>query len=206
MTTERTYQGIITVRAYGEDDGALWLDPTEPYDEPLAAQVALDIEALGNTVTVSYWITDGPRTIEQLLENEAKKLAGAADADYTERGSDVTGYLWTDAELQIGGHDLLAELESEVGRWCYLSIRFGPKEAVTPVSIERHLKVSYSDIPSLDEALSWTVQQLDGELKGASMVKIVIDQILWSDSSAEGWHPAWTAAVSGIVSEEETHG
>lgn len=72
------------------------------------------------------------------------------------------------------------------------------------MTIERHLKVSYSDIPSLDEALSWTVQQLDGELKGASMVKIVIDQILWSDSSTEGWHPAWTAAVSGIVSEEAT--
>lgn len=73
------------------------------------------------------------------------------------------------------------------------------------MSIERHLKVSYSDIPSLDEALSWTVQQLDGDLAGASMVKIVIDQILWSDGP-DDWHPAWTASVSGIVSEEETHG
>jgi hypothetical protein len=45
------------------------------------------------------------------------------------------------------------------------------------VSIERHLRVSYSDIPSLDAALSWTVQQLDGELKGASMVKIINFQL-----------------------------
>lgn len=128
MTTERIYSGTITVRPNGQDDDALYLDPTPAYDEPLSGEIQGDIERLGNTVTVSYWITDSPRTIEQLLENEAKKLAGAIDADYSQRYSDITGYLWTDAELQIGGHDLLAELESEVGRWCYLSIKFGPKE------------------------------------------------------------------------------
>lgn len=125
---ERIYTGTITLRSYGEDDEALWLDPTAAYVEPLSGQIAWDIKTLGNTVTVSYWIADGPRTIEQLVENEAKKLAGAAGADYSQRYSDITGYLWTDAELTIGGHDLLAELESEVGRWCYLSIRFGAKE------------------------------------------------------------------------------
>lgn len=129
MTTERVYSGTITIRQYGEDDDALWLDPTaDQYAEPLTGQIGDDIAQLGSTVTVSYWITDGPRTLEQLLENEAKKLAGAADADYHQRHSDITGYLWTDADLNIGGHDLLAELESEVGRWCYLSIRFGERE------------------------------------------------------------------------------
>lgn len=128
VTTERIYTGTIKIGSYGEDDDALWLEPSaDPQAEPLAGEIATDIEELGNTVTVSYWITDGPRTLDQLLENEAKKLAGAADADYSQRYSDVTGYLWTDAELTIGGHDLLAELESEVGRWCYLSIKFGPK-------------------------------------------------------------------------------
>lgn len=126
MITERVYSGTITVRANGDDDDALYLDPPDDYEEePLAGQVEEAIELLGNTVTVSYWITDGPRTLDELLENEAKKLAGAADADYTQAYSDITGYLWTDAELKIGGHDLLAELESEVGRWCYLSIKFG---------------------------------------------------------------------------------
>lgn len=125
---ERVYSGTITVRSFGEDDDALFLDPTDPHIEPLAGQVAKDIEAHGNTVSVSYWIADGPRTLEQLIENDVKQLMGAADADYDQRYSDVTGYLWTDAELVIGGHDLLAELESEVGRWCRLSIRFGARE------------------------------------------------------------------------------
>lgn len=126
--TERIYEGTITVRQHGEDDNALWLDGSEhsPSD-PLAEQVADDIELHGNTVTVSYWIADGPRTLDELLENEAKKAAGAVDAEYQQRYSDVTGYLWTDASLVIGGHDLLAELESEVGRWCRLSIRFGER-------------------------------------------------------------------------------
>lgn len=127
MSAERVYSGTITIRTNGDDDDALYLDPAEGYAEPLAGQIADDIDQLGNTVTVSYWIADHPRTVEQLLENEAKKLAGAADAEYSQCHSDITGYLWTDAELEIGGHDLLAELVSEEGRWCYLSIKFGAK-------------------------------------------------------------------------------
>lgn len=124
---ERVYEGTITIRPCGDDDDALYLDPTPAYDEPLSGEIESDIERYGNTVTVSYWITDGPRPLEQLLENEVKKAAGAADAEYHQRHSDVTGYLWTDASLVIGGHDLLAELESEEGRWCRLQIRFGVK-------------------------------------------------------------------------------
>jgi hypothetical protein len=125
MSTERVYSGTITVRDYGEDTSALWLDPTDYGDEPLTGEIEADIEQFGNTVTVSYWIADGPRTLEQLLENEVKQLAGAADAEYTQCHSDITGYLYTDASLVIGGHDLLAELESNEGRWCYLTISFG---------------------------------------------------------------------------------
>lgn len=122
---ERIYSGTITIRPCGEDEDALWLDPTEgEWTEPLSGQIVEDIEKYGNTVTVSYWIADEPHTLDELLENEVKMLAGAADAEYNQRHSDVTGYLWTDASLVIGGHDLLAELESEAGRWCYLSVRF----------------------------------------------------------------------------------
>lgn len=124
MSVEKVYEGTITIRACGEDDDALWLDPSADEYAPLARRIADDIAEHGHTVTVSYWIADGPRTLDQLVENEAMQLAGAADADYTQRHSDITGYLWTDAELKIGGHDLLAELESHTGRWCRLSIRF----------------------------------------------------------------------------------
>lgn len=129
--SERIYSGTITIRPYGEDDDALWLDPTDDGDEPLTGEVEADLERFGHTVTVSYWIADGPRTLEQLLENEVKKLAGAADAEYSQRYSDITGYLWTDADLVIGGHDLLAELESEVGRWCYLTISYSRVDGST---------------------------------------------------------------------------
>jgi len=127
---ERTYSGTITIRSFGDDDDALYLDPTKGvYTEPLAGQVAEDVEEYGNTVTVSYWITDEPRTMDELVENDALQLAGSADADYHQRYSEITGYLYTDAELVIGGHDLLAELESHVGRWCLLRVRFGERPA-----------------------------------------------------------------------------
>lgn len=122
---ERKYEGVITVRALGEDDAALFLAPA---DYPLAELVSEDIEELGSTTTVAYWIYPEPRTLAELEENEAKKLDGAADADYFQRYGEITGYLWTDQELNIGGHDLLAELRSSLGSWCRLSIRFGERE------------------------------------------------------------------------------
>ncbi len=125
---ECTYSGTITIRANGEDDEALFLDPApERADDPLALVVAEDIELHGNTVSVSYWIADEPRTMGQLVENEVKKLAGAVDADYTQHGSEITGYLWTDVELVIDGHDLLDELSTHDGRWCLLVMKFGER-------------------------------------------------------------------------------
>jgi hypothetical protein len=126
VTVERAYAGTITVRPCGEDDDAFFLDstPADQNTRPLAELIAEDIEEHGNTVSVAYWITDAPRTLDELVDNESRKFDGAADADYNQHYSEITGYLWTDAELKIGGHDLLAELGSHEGSWCCLSIRF----------------------------------------------------------------------------------
>jgi hypothetical protein len=70
------------------------------------------------------------------------------------------------------------------------------------VSIERNVMISHSEIESLDSALAWVVQQVDGEFKGASMLNISIEQLLRSEVGDQEWHPVWTAAVRGLVSEE----
>jgi hypothetical protein len=38
--------------------------------------------------------------------------------------SEYTGYLWTDEDLMVGGHDLLAELKSHLGKFCHLYVHY----------------------------------------------------------------------------------
>ena len=94
----------------------------------------IDREAMGRLAKAMVFIcgVDHPttvalRTAAELAENAVKMLAGAADADYTQHYSDITGYLWTDAECVVGGHDLLDELESNVGKWCHMTVTFHPE-------------------------------------------------------------------------------
>jgi hypothetical protein len=130
-----TYEGWITEGECGENSNALALErrPPDPNlrpwqihlrARPLAEQVELDIDAYGNYLTVRYFITDAEKTIDELEENLIKQIVGAGEADYHARYSEITGYLWTDEELKVGGHDLLLELGAHIGQFCYLEIRF----------------------------------------------------------------------------------
>lgn len=119
---EVMYSGMIAERTYGEDDFALFIGD-DPY-EPFAKRFQEDLELYGRNISVSYFITDEPRSADDLANNLIKVMAGAADADYSQHYSDITGYLWTDAECMVGGHDLLGELESYVGKYCHMTVIF----------------------------------------------------------------------------------
>ncbi|MNJ80064.1 hypothetical protein D3C77_783070 [compost metagenome] len=47
---------------------------------------------------------------------------GFCDVGYGARYSELTGYLWTDEYLKVGGHDIIEELRSYVGKWLILEI------------------------------------------------------------------------------------
>mgnify|MGYP001561316929 CR=1 FL=1 len=111
------YKGFITERSKGENDDALFIGDME---YPLAEEFETELQ--GKQVSVRYWISDTEKTKEQLQEGALKTLIGAVDADYGDRYSEITGYLRTDEELKIGGHDLLAELSSSKGKFVYLEI------------------------------------------------------------------------------------
>lgn len=110
------YKGIITEGDFGENYDALFIGEGEPI-----AQILQD-EINGREVSVRYWISDKEKTKEELQENFLKNLFGAVDAEYQDAYSDYTGYLWTDENLKIGGHDLLAELQSNLGKFIWLEI------------------------------------------------------------------------------------
>jgi len=99
---------------------------------------ALDVLTLGDTnlpeafadalgerrrqVSVRYWISPEPLTEDQRTDAEVRIAAGDGYAEFISRYSDATGYLWTDVELTVGGHDLDAEIRRHLGAWCRLEL------------------------------------------------------------------------------------
>jgi len=76
----------------------------------------------GRTVSARYWIADKEMPYNELLKSHIKQLYGDADYNHGVAYSEYTGYLWTDDEAKIGGHDLVEELDSHDKKYCYLEI------------------------------------------------------------------------------------
>lgn len=112
----KTYQGLLSIGDHGESDDVLFLSG---HDEPLAEELEwMD----GQVVTVRYWVTNEECTRDQAVESFVLTCMGAAKAEFQACYSEYTGYLWTDEFLNVGGHDLLAELKSHAGKWLILEI------------------------------------------------------------------------------------
>jgi hypothetical protein len=73
-------------------------------------------------VTVRYWITDEQCSKEEAVESLVMRLHGLAECKFDSHYSELTGYLWTDEEVKVGGHDLIRELESFVGMYLTLEV------------------------------------------------------------------------------------
>lgn len=113
----KTYHGLLSLHSWGEADDVLYLSSlTEPLAEELKWMN-------GKNVTVRYWITDRPCTLEDASAAFMMLAMGYADVDIISNYSEISGYLWTDENLNIGDHNLLAELKSSVGKWLILEVQ-----------------------------------------------------------------------------------
>lgn len=115
----KVYEGLIRAGDYRENWDALFLGES---DQPLADILGNDRTDFGPYASVRYFIYATPKTIDELDEGLVRRLAGEMDADYTDSYSEITGYLWTDEDIKVGGHDLLAELRSHLGWFAYIEI------------------------------------------------------------------------------------
>jgi len=112
-----TYKGLLSEHDVGDSDDLLFISSeSDPLGEILKEEIT------GKQVTVRYWITDEEITKEEAVKDFLRTVVGLAECNFGARYSEITGYLWTDEECNIGGHDLLAELHSYVGKWLILEI------------------------------------------------------------------------------------
>jgi hypothetical protein len=124
------HRGQIMVGPAGEFDDAVFIDS----DTPLVEELMDDVN--GKMVSVRYFITDTSQTKSELTESLIKKLYGDAEANYGHVHSEYTGYLWTNHDLSVGGHDLISEIASYKGKFLHLEIEIHdtPYERIRPIT------------------------------------------------------------------------
>jgi hypothetical protein len=111
------YKGFIREGNYGEHCQAIFIGDME---EPLAEELQHTIS--NKNVSLRLWVSEEEKTKDEILEGFLAALYGRAFVEYHDNYSDYTGYLWTDEELSIGGHDVMRELMSYIGFYVILEI------------------------------------------------------------------------------------
>lgn len=123
MSTEKEIlRGKLCYASNGEESELLGLLKEDHHVSIVAVELS---NIYRKFVTVRYVISDVEIPEDQITEAIVRHLTGAPKFDYGMRYSELTGYLWTDENLQVGGHDLLTELKSNVGKYLHLEIKSG---------------------------------------------------------------------------------
>lgn len=118
MSKTVTYRGIIYENSY---DDTLWLNDM---DEALCSDIEAEIEEHGSFLTVKYFISDEELPKDEIITEHLKKVMGDSTATHNVVYSEITGFLWADQDLIVGGHDLLSELQGNVGKFLHMEITF----------------------------------------------------------------------------------
>lgn len=116
----KTYQGKVSEGDYGENWRALFIGS----GDPICKQIENDIEQYGNYLSVRYYVSDEEKTLEQVSEDFIKRAMGMGNAVYSDMYSEITGYLWTDEELNVGGHNLFDRISDAEGKYINLVIEY----------------------------------------------------------------------------------
>jgi hypothetical protein len=120
---KKVYSGKITVVERDEED---YLNLGDL--EPLAKIIQDDMNYYGNYLSVRYYVYDGPEKDEHSLQEEFLNLLyGKGEAEYYIWYSEITGYLWTDERIKVGGHNLIKELYNNEGKMLWLEIDYNEK-------------------------------------------------------------------------------
>jgi hypothetical protein len=122
-TRKEVYSGLISEHSVENfDDPVLFLSDLR---QPLAKALEwID----SRRIKARYWISKEEKSIEEAEESAAKALLGYGKAELSSYYYETSSFWSTTQEIDVGGHDLLRELQSFAGKWVILEVEEMPKE------------------------------------------------------------------------------
>lgn len=123
---KKIYEGTITNDACDGEGTGLTGIMTDKETIVLAKQVCEDMDELGHFLSVSYYVSNKPITNDEHIKALFCPIVSDEhdDIEFGHAYSEITGYLWTDESLVVGGHDLLREINSHTGKFIHLEIEY----------------------------------------------------------------------------------
>lgn len=95
---------------------------------PFSKEMEDRIDWCGSYASVRFVTCDAPIDPTKIEENLIKSYYGNVEQQYYHRYSDYTGYLWTEEEFVIGGHDLIKILTNNIGKYIHMEIELYKKK------------------------------------------------------------------------------
>ena len=108
--------GELSIREWGEGD-----HETLYCGDVIVAEWAEE-NLEGRQITLRWWIADREEPDNTIKREALEQAMGKADITWGSAYSEVTGYLWTDEEFKVGGHDMIARLKSDVDKYLLLEV------------------------------------------------------------------------------------
>jgi len=119
------FRGQIILASNGEET-VLYLLDSRTWDTgrtPLAKELA-NYRWNKPFLSVKYYVSDIEIPEDKMEATYLKYLYGENNSEYCMHYSDLTGFLFTTEEIVIGGHDLMKELRTHLGKWLHMEIIF----------------------------------------------------------------------------------
>lgn len=109
------WEGEYSAWSVGSKSGRVYL-----------AEVIQELLGWKGIATFQYHVCSEPKGFYELEENLVKTAMGDVQTRFSHAYSDLTGYLWTNEEIKVAGHDVLDEIAntaSSIGAPAYLALR-----------------------------------------------------------------------------------
>lgn len=119
-TKTYTYEGWLALHHSGDSSDLLYITSVK---YPLAEEIKNLLGWRKTQVSVRYIVSNKALSENERLDVEILQSIGEGKAEFGAHYNELTGYLYTDEEFKIGGHDLIVELKSSIGKWLWLEIQ-----------------------------------------------------------------------------------